>query len=183
MPPPELQRQVGAGCLSRETCRRTGPFLGQPDVTNGTIPNITHIVYVDPQKYADLPEPDRSDGSRPCGCGLESTAAEAPVHTDGPGRWGSRGDIRLGVSVTYSDINNTAMLIEIAQKQKDYVPELSFGTHFFQDLVEASSGICRCTLATGERFSTNHSSIIPGTGCPIYCPILPICQTPCVSST
>jgi len=29
-------------------------------------------------------------------------------------------------------------LIEIAQKQKDYVPELSFGTHFFQDLVEAS---------------------------------------------
>jgi predicted nucleotidyltransferase len=56
----------------------------------------------------------------------------------GPGRWGSRGDIRLGVSVSYSDINNTAMLIEIAQKQKDYVPELSFGTHFFQDLVEAS---------------------------------------------
>jgi pyruvate, water dikinase len=42
------------------------------------------------------------------------------------------------VSVSYSDINNTAMLIEIAQKQKDYVPELSFGTHFFQDLVEAS---------------------------------------------
>ena len=28
----------------------------------------------------------------------------------GPGRWGSRGDIKLGVSVTYADINNTAML-------------------------------------------------------------------------
>ena len=56
----------------------------------------------------------------------------------GPGRWGSRGDIRLGVSVTYSDINNTAMLIEIARKHKDYMPEPSFGTHFFQDLVEAS---------------------------------------------
>ncbi len=56
----------------------------------------------------------------------------------GPGRWGSRGDIKLGVSVSYSDINNTAMIIEIARKQKDYVPELSFGTHFFQDLVEGS---------------------------------------------
>ena len=56
----------------------------------------------------------------------------------GPGRWGSRGDIKLGVSVTYSDINNTAMLIEIARQQKDYLPEPSFGTHFFQDLVEAS---------------------------------------------
>jgi hypothetical protein len=56
----------------------------------------------------------------------------------GPGRWGSRGDIRLGVSVTYSDINNSAMLIEVARKQKDYIPEPSFGTHFFQDLVEAA---------------------------------------------
>ena len=55
----------------------------------------------------------------------------------GPGRWGSRGDIKLGVNVTYSEINNTAMLIEVARKQKDYVPDLSFGTHFFQDLVEA----------------------------------------------
>jgi hypothetical protein len=55
----------------------------------------------------------------------------------GPGRWGSRGDIKLGVSITYSDINNTAMLIEIARQQGNYVPDLSFGTHFFQDLVEA----------------------------------------------
>ena len=35
----------------------------------------------------------------------------------GPGRWGSRGDIKLGVSVTYSDINNTAVLIEIAAQE------------------------------------------------------------------
>ena len=56
----------------------------------------------------------------------------------GPGRWGSRGDIRLGVPVTYSEINNTAMLIEIARKQGKYLPDLSFGTHFFQDLVESS---------------------------------------------
>jgi hypothetical protein len=56
----------------------------------------------------------------------------------GPGRWGSRGDIKLGVNVTYSDINNSAVLIEIARKKGNYVPDLSFGTHFFQDLVEAS---------------------------------------------
>ena len=48
-----------------------------------------------------------------------------------------RGDIHLGVSVTYSDINNTALLVEIAHKTGQYVPDLSFGTHFFQDLVEA----------------------------------------------
>jgi predicted nucleotidyltransferase len=55
----------------------------------------------------------------------------------GPGRWGSRGDIKLGVNVSYSDINNTSVLIEIAKKKGNYVPDLSFGTHFFQDLVEA----------------------------------------------
>jgi hypothetical protein len=39
--------------------------------------------------------------------------------------------------VTYSDINHASMLIEIARKRGNYVPDLSFGTHFFQDLVEA----------------------------------------------
>jgi hypothetical protein len=55
----------------------------------------------------------------------------------GPGRWGSRGDIKMGVKVTYSDISNTAVLVEIAKKKRDYLPEPSFGTHFFQDLVES----------------------------------------------
>jgi len=56
----------------------------------------------------------------------------------GPGRWGSKGDIKLGVPVVYSDINNTAMLIEVARTNDGYLPEISFGTHFFQDLVEAN---------------------------------------------
>ncbi|HSC27774.1 MAG TPA: nucleotidyltransferase domain-containing protein, partial [Vicinamibacterales bacterium] len=40
--------------------------------------------------------------------------------------------------VTYSDINNAAMLMEVAARRGSYVPELSFGTHFFQDLVESA---------------------------------------------
>jgi hypothetical protein len=56
----------------------------------------------------------------------------------GPGRWGSRGDIKLGVPVTYADISNTSLLIEIGSRREGSMPELSFGTHFFQDLVEAS---------------------------------------------
>ena len=53
-------------------------------------------------------------------------------------RWGSRGDIKLGVPVGYSDISNTAALVEVARKKANYVPEPSFGTHFFQDLVESN---------------------------------------------
>ena len=39
--------------------------------------------------------------------------------------------------MTYADISNTAVLVEIARQKGAYVPDLSFGTHFFQDLVEA----------------------------------------------
>ncbi len=54
----------------------------------------------------------------------------------GPGRWGSA-NIELGVKVTYADIYNTAMLIEIGLAHGGSAPEVSYGTHFFQDLVEA----------------------------------------------
>jgi len=54
----------------------------------------------------------------------------------GPGRWGSS-NLNLGVKVTYADIYNTKMLIEIAMNQSGGTPEVSYGTHFFQDLIES----------------------------------------------
>ena len=54
----------------------------------------------------------------------------------GPGRWGSN-DINLGVRVGYQDINRTLILGEIAFEREGYPPEVSYGTHFFNDLVEA----------------------------------------------
>ena len=107
-------------------------------VTNGMLTDVTHIVYVDPQKYAELPRhEDLAAVGRAVGR-LNQILPKRRFVLMGPGRWGSRGDIKLGVSVTYSDVNNTGMLIEIARKHNGYVPEPSFGTHFFQDLVEAA---------------------------------------------
>jgi hypothetical protein len=54
----------------------------------------------------------------------------------GPGRWGSN-DINLGVKVTYASINKAKLLMEVAFAKEGYRPEVSYGTHFFQDLVEA----------------------------------------------
>ena len=67
---------------------------------------------------------------------LSQGSAELPM-IQGPSTvsWRCLGPTK-GVS-TYSGINNTAMLIEIARQKGNYVPDLSFGTHFFQDLVEA----------------------------------------------
>ncbi len=111
-------------------------FSADRYISNGKVPDITHIVYVDPQKYGEL-----SDRSELLAVGraigkLNKLLPKRQFILMGPGRWGSRGDIKLGVSVTYSDISNTAVLIEIARKKGNYMPDLSFGTHFFQDLVE-----------------------------------------------
>jgi hypothetical protein len=44
----------------------------------------------------------------------------------------------LGIKVTYADIYNTSMLIEIAVADGGATTEVSYGTHFFQDLVESN---------------------------------------------
>ena len=113
-------------------------FSAEKYISNGIVSNISHIVYVNPQKYSEISEfEDLVSVGRAVGK-LNKILPKRQFILMGPGRWGSRGDIKLGVNVTYSDINNTSVLIEIAKKQKDYVPDLSFGTHFFQDLVEAN---------------------------------------------
>jgi hypothetical protein len=55
----------------------------------------------------------------------------------GPGRWGTTTP-SLGVPVSFAEINNTDVLVEIAYEGGNLMPELSFGTHFFHDLVENS---------------------------------------------
>lgn len=112
-------------------------FSANRFVSNGQVPDITHIVYVDLEGYSHLGEAEMRDVGRAVGR-LNKLLPKRQFILIGPGRWGSRGDIRLGVPVTYSDINNSAMLIEVARQKGNYLPELSFGTHFFQDLVEAS---------------------------------------------
>ncbi len=113
-------------------------FTANKFISNGTILGITHIVYVDPVSYGELPTHEELINVGIAVGKLNDILVNESFILMGPGRWGSRGDIKLGVSVTYSEINNTKMLIEIARKKNDYVPDVSFGTHFFQDLVEAN---------------------------------------------
>ena len=61
---------------------------------------------------------------------------EGKVMMIGQGRWGSN-NIELGVNVSYADIDGTAVLVEVAHREAGHEPEVSYGTHFFQDLVES----------------------------------------------
>lgn len=112
-------------------------FTANRYVTNAVVTGIRYIVYVDPDGYNTLPSTTDMAAVADAVSRLNSILPRRSFILMGPGRWGSRGDITLGVGVTYSGISNTQMLIEIAKRKGSYVPDLSFGTHFFQDLVEA----------------------------------------------
>ncbi len=139
--------QCRAQSYSRETLPAPIPkdvpeekivFSAGKYISNGQISNITHIVYISTEGYSNIgSRAEMQTVGRVVGK-LNKLLPKRQFILIGPGRWGSRGDIKLGVNVTYSDINNTAMLIEVARKKGNYVPDLSFGTHFFQDLVEAN---------------------------------------------
>ncbi|MEG1392883.1 MAG: PEP/pyruvate-binding domain-containing protein [Christensenellaceae bacterium] len=117
--------------------QKTKVFTSKKYVSNGKVTGIKTIVYVDPEGYVALDSYQKMMDVGSAVSELNKVLAKKSFILMGPGRWGSRGDIKLGVPVTYSDICNTAMLLEIANEKAMLHPELSFGTHFFQDLVES----------------------------------------------
>jgi pyruvate,water dikinase len=110
-------------------------FTAGKYISNGKVTGIKTVVFVDPQEYSKLESYNDLINIRNIIHDLNQILPRRSFILMGPGRFGSR-DIKLGVPVAYSDINNTAMLIEVANRKSKYQPELSFGTHFFQDLVE-----------------------------------------------
>ncbi len=110
-------------------------FTSHELVPDGKAEGIRFIIFVDPTVYPLIP--DRSvklEIGRAIGR-LNKKLENKKFVMMGPGRWGSA-NIDLGVRVSYADFYNTRALIEIAVASDDGVPELSYGTHFYQDLVE-----------------------------------------------
>ena len=112
-------------------------FTANKYIMSGACHNIEYMVYVSGTEYDTIESREKLLEVGQIVGKLNNTLPQKKFILIGPGRWGSKGDIKLGVHVGYSDINNTAMLIEVAKMKKGQLPDLSFGTHFFQDLVEA----------------------------------------------
>jgi hypothetical protein len=106
-------------------------------VPRGRVDWISYVLYVSPEDYFSLPtESARAEVGRAISK-LNGTLFDQVFITIGPGRWGTR-NLDLGVYIGYSDIYNTKALIEVTGQDTGLTPEPSFGTHFFQDLVEAN---------------------------------------------
>ncbi len=113
-------------------------FRSHRAINAGAVGNIRHIIYISPKKYRDAASVDVKKSLGRIVGKLNETlrGKESRALLMGPGRWGSN-NIELGVNVSYADIDNAAVLVEMAHERAGYTPEVSYGTHFFQDLVEA----------------------------------------------
>lgn len=113
---------------------RTEGFTMGPSVS---LP-IHRIIYVVPEPYLERSQNQKYEVARLIGR-LNRTIEDrekTSVLLLGPGRWGTSTP-SLGVPVRFAEISNVSVLAEIACEGTNLIPDLSFGTHFFQDLVES----------------------------------------------
>jgi hypothetical protein len=106
-------------------------------VPRGHIGNIRYVLFVTPEGYYSLPTATARAGLSQAIGHLNAALADETFICVGPGRWGSNNP-DLGVRIGYSDVYNTSALVELTGEGVGAAPpEPSFGTHFFQDLMEA----------------------------------------------
>ncbi|MHC4563252.1 MAG: PEP/pyruvate-binding domain-containing protein [Planctomycetota bacterium] len=98
---------------------------------------IDRIIYVVPAEYGQLPIPDRHAIARLIGeiAHVDCGPAERVTMLLGPGRWGTTMP-SLGVPINFGDINTVSVLCEIVAMRDNLVPDVSLGTHLFNEMVE-----------------------------------------------
>ena len=127
---------VGAVALPEDIPRDQVLFTNNQGISGAVIKDIEYVVYVDPKAYGRLGTYEEKLAIAGVVSKINRFLERKRYALFGPGRWGSN-DINLGVRVGYGDINRCVILGEIAFEAGDSTPEVSYGTHFFNDLVEA----------------------------------------------
>lgn len=112
--------------------KTSGPIIG-----NSLIAQIDQIIYVVPEIYGTMKDTDRFSVARLLGkINQEIAKSGKKIMLLGPGRWGTSTP-SCGVPVSFVEINNISIICEIAEKIGAFVPDVSLGTHFFNNLVES----------------------------------------------
>ena len=95
------------------------------------------IVYVDPLAYYRLPYNEKYSAAKAVGkVNWKYRGSGKHMMLIVPGRIGTSSP-ELGVPTTFADISEFDVICEVAESGAGYNPELSYGSHIFQDLVEA----------------------------------------------
>jgi hypothetical protein len=95
------------------------------------------IVYVDPVNYYNMPYKDKPAVARLIGkLNWHFRDLNKHMMLIVPGRVGTTSP-ELGVPTSFADISAFEIICETEETKAGYNPELSYGSHIFQDLVEA----------------------------------------------
>ncbi|WP_374688823.1 PEP/pyruvate-binding domain-containing protein [Promineifilum sp.] len=120
--------------------------------------DIEYLVFIDPECYYNLENEDQRQAVAQTVTALNDRLPAGRFGLLGPGRWGSQNS-RLSVPVTYSDICNSRLLIEISPPYTP-APEFAYGTDFFEDVVEA--GIFVLGIQPTEGSPTEGEPLLGG---------------------
>jgi len=117
---------------SKILIRQEANFMG-----GSVYQSISRIIYIAPEGYTKLSVSEKYEVARLVGKINRQIGRRdvMPTILLGPGRWGTTTPA-MGVPVKFSEINNITAIGEIAYQDGSLIPDLSFGTHFFQDMVE-----------------------------------------------
>ena len=119
-----------------------GNFMGG----NVRLP-IDYVVYIHAQAYSERNEQGKYAVARQIGL-INTQLKKKNVMLMGPGRWGTTTP-SLGVPVHFTELSNMSVICEVASNETGLMPELSYGSHFFQDLVE--TGIFYVAIFDGQK--------------------------------
>ncbi len=132
----QIRREIGGMISPMQTTHATlltayGAVIGvsreQP---------LSRIVYIVTEQYARLPEQSRYAVARLIGeINRLHPASDRGLMLIGPGRWGTH-SASLGIPVSFTEISRASVVCEVVAMHESLVPDVSLGTHFFNDLVE-----------------------------------------------
>ena len=122
------------------------------------VEKLDMIVYVDPVNYYNLDYKYKYTIANVIGAinwQMRGTGKKLLLLT--PGRIGTTSP-ELGVPTSFADISEYTAICEIADSKAGYNPELSYGSHFFQDLVE--SNILYNAIFENEKTKIFHPELL-----------------------
>ena len=140
-----------------------GPVLlrsSSSSMGNSVEKTIGFICYVNAKGYHDCPYARKLAVARAVGeAGAIAKRENAVALLVSPGRIGTSSP-DLGVGVNFAEIAPFSAIVEYADAKNGFSPELSYGSHMFQDLVEAS--ILYCAVLENSRDATLDLGVLDG---------------------
>lgn len=118
--------------LDQTLLQSRGPIVGHSLATA-----VKRLVYVVPSVYGQMSATQRYSVARTIGrlMALELPPGDGVAMLIGPGRWCTSMPW-LGVPASFAEISKASVVCELAVMHEGLVPDVSLGTHFFNDLVE-----------------------------------------------